>query len=355
MLLPVILASLLSVVGATPITHPRHEKKTPDYNNLTVAIVRDEPANWPVPVMNKDWTGKVFDLNATVAKGVNLIEEAANNGANLVVFPELWFPGYPKGMADNKTMAPWLENYIDNSLTKDSPQWSALVNAAIDNQVYVVPAFSHLENGALYLAQALISPDGSFVIRHKLRPSGGERGIWSDGTPDELKVFATPYGRWGILECWEHFHPAMTFNVQAQAETLHIASWPYTPDEADGSAAYWESLEVNLAAARLYAVNADAPLVFASVGNVRFLDNQGLDLAVVPASTPSTETPLVYHSFNTTGLAKTIPYATNGEQSWGVMREIVAGFPAYIPKILGDFVGRRTFPAAGLIAASKAA
>jgi predicted amidohydrolase len=47
-----------------------------------------------MPILNKNWTGVEFDLNATVAKGLKLIGEAADNGANLVVFPELWFPGY---------------------------------------------------------------------------------------------------------------------------------------------------------------------------------------------------------------------------------------------------------------------
>ena len=68
--------------------------RSPDYSNLTVAIVRAEPVNFPMPILNKNWTGVEFDLNATVAKGLKLIGEAADNGANLVVFPELWFPGY---------------------------------------------------------------------------------------------------------------------------------------------------------------------------------------------------------------------------------------------------------------------
>ena len=83
------LAALLSTAAAAPTA-----KSTADYNNLTVAIVRAEPANWPMPLMNKNWTDVHFDLNVTVGKGVELIEEAASNGANLVVFPELWFPGY---------------------------------------------------------------------------------------------------------------------------------------------------------------------------------------------------------------------------------------------------------------------
>lgn len=78
------------------VLNPRTNSSTvsaPDYNNLTVAIVRAAPANWPMPILNKNWTGVEFDLNATVAKGVTLIREAARNDANLIVFPELWFPG----------------------------------------------------------------------------------------------------------------------------------------------------------------------------------------------------------------------------------------------------------------------
>ena len=129
-------------------------------------------------------------------------------------------------MADNVTMKPWLSNYVENSLELNSTHWKALVKAAMEYQTYIAPAFSHRQNGNIYMGQALITPTGSFFVRHKLRPSGGERTIWSDGVTSDLQVIATPYGRWGILECWEHFHPAMTFNVRAQAETLHLASWP---------------------------------------------------------------------------------------------------------------------------------
>lgn len=277
---------------------------------------------------------------------------------------------YPKGMSDNVSIASHIENYVQNSLTLNSPQWNRLVSAAKTNGVYVVPGFSHREGNYIYMAQALISPEGeNLYLRHKLRPSGGERTIWSDGTLNELKVIATPYGRWGILECWEHFHPAMTFNVQAQAETLHIASFPCmlipfaafyidgkltipdTPDYGDPDAADWQSAEVNVAAARTYAVNAQAPLAFASVGNARFITSGGLDINVVDASESFDKTPLVYTSFNTTGLADTVPYTTNGEQSWGILQQINAGFPSYIPKVMGDFVTRNMVKISDLLQA----
>lgn len=36
-----------------------------------------------------------LDLEATVSKACRLIETAAENGANLIVFPEAFLPGYP--------------------------------------------------------------------------------------------------------------------------------------------------------------------------------------------------------------------------------------------------------------------
>ncbi|GKZ28957.1 hypothetical protein AbraIFM66950_002204 [Aspergillus brasiliensis] len=305
--------------------------------------------------MNKNWTDVAFDLNGSVEKGVGLIKQAAENGANLIVFPELWFPGYPKGIADNVSIANHLQSYYDNSLVEGSSQWNKLLSAAKENHIYVVPAFSHRQGDYIYMAQALISPAGeTILLRHKLRPSGGEREIWSDGTIEGLKVVATPYGRWGLLECWEHFHPAMTYNVQSQVENLHIASFPYMPDSGNSEAAYWESLDVNVAATRTYAVNTQAPVAMAAVGNVRFIDGFGIDLGVIEASVPLDKVPLVYNSFNTSGLASTVPYDTDGEQSWGILQQINAGFPSYIPEVMGSYVQRHMVSISALLAGSKA-
>lgn len=65
-----------------------------DPSNFTVAVVRAPPANVPYPPPSADWYGREYDLNRTVEMGVGYIHEAALKGANLVAFPELWFPGY---------------------------------------------------------------------------------------------------------------------------------------------------------------------------------------------------------------------------------------------------------------------
>lgn len=40
----------------------------------------------------------LFDKAACTDKAVRLIAECAHNGAELIVFPELFIPGYPYGM-----------------------------------------------------------------------------------------------------------------------------------------------------------------------------------------------------------------------------------------------------------------
>ena len=49
-----------------------------------VAVVQAEPV--------------MFDKKACLSKALSLLQKAAKGGANLVVFPELFIPGYPYGM-----------------------------------------------------------------------------------------------------------------------------------------------------------------------------------------------------------------------------------------------------------------
>ncbi|KAG9562598.1 aliphatic nitrilase-like protein, partial [Aureobasidium melanogenum] len=321
---------------------------TTDYSNLTVALVRAPPLGFPLPILNYNYTGMSFDLNGTIAKGVSLIEEAASNGANLIVFPELWFPGYPKN-SSGVWFQEHVAEYIDNSLEIGSPHWNTLLAAAKSNEIYLALGFSEKTNSSIYMGQAIISKYGEILHhRQKLRPSGGERDIFSDGSIDDIKAIDTPYGRWGILECWEHFHPSMTFTMQSQLENIHIAAAPYTPDLDDPDAQYWETLEVNSAAVRTYAVNSGAVTLWAGVGYSAVYSAHGLETAEAKAAVSFDEQPMLYDSINTTGFG-TATYDINGEQSWGVLQQIVDGWPYYIPKVIGTYVLKNTVLIADLL------
>ena len=67
-----------------------------------------------------------LDLDATVDKTIDLIMEAASEGAKLIAFPETFIPGYPWYIWLETPAAQigrgYIRRYFDNSLSYQSPQ-----------------------------------------------------------------------------------------------------------------------------------------------------------------------------------------------------------------------------------------
>lgn len=43
--------------------------------------------------MSHNWTDAVLNISKTVDAGIDLIHKASRDGASIITFPELWFPG----------------------------------------------------------------------------------------------------------------------------------------------------------------------------------------------------------------------------------------------------------------------
>jgi aliphatic nitrilase len=196
-----------------------------------------------------------LDLDAGVEKSIALIAEAAENGAQLIGFPETFLPGYPWFI--------WLDapawglqffpRYHDNSLVYGSPQAERLAAAARQHGITVVMGLSERQAGSLYIAQWIIGPDGATVAqRRKLKPTHVERTVFGEGDGSDLSVYDTPLGRLGGLCCWEHLQPLSKYAMYAQNEQVHVAAWPSFSLYA--GAAYALGPEVNTSASRIYAV-----------------------------------------------------------------------------------------------------
>lgn len=178
-----------------------------------------------------------LDAEATADKAVKLIEEAAQNGAKLIGFPEGFIPGYPWWiwLTDPISGSPLQQKLFENAVEIPGPIVKKLSAAARENRIYVCISVSEKEGGSLYLTQLWFNPAGDLIGKHrKMKPSGGERLIWGDGEASMMPVFDTEIGRLGGLQCWEHWIP---LNIQAmcsQNEQVHVASWPcFVPgDEA---------------------------------------------------------------------------------------------------------------------------
>ena len=195
-----------------------------------------------------------LDLDATLDKGIALIEEAAQNGARLIGFPETWIPGYPWWIWLDSPIGGlrFVQQYHENSLRKDSPQLQKLCDAARDNDLFVVMGASERAGGSLYISQFFIDADGTLLdVRRKLKPTHVERTVFGDGHGNNLRVFETDLGRVGGLCCWEHLQPLSKYAMYAQNEQVHIGAWPTFSLYRDK--AYSLGPELNMAVSSVYA------------------------------------------------------------------------------------------------------
>lgn len=130
----------------------------------------------------------------------------------------------------------------------------------------------------------------------------------------------------------------MTFAMQAQIENIHVAAFPYAPDAGVDPVAF-ESAEVSIAAARAYAVSSGAYVLMPSAGTAAIFGNGGSTLNYINATTAQ-DIPYITATINTTQFSNKT-YDTDGEQSWAALQQMIAEFPAYIPKLESTFFSKK--------------
>lgn len=169
---------------------------------------------------------------ATVQKAITLIREAAQNGANLVVFPESYIPGFPIW---NSVRAPtenhaFFKTMVEQSLYADGEEVQALRDAAREANVIVSVGFSEKSRAStacLYNSNLIIGNTGDVLVHHrKLMPTFYEKLTWSPGDGFGLRVAETPAGQIGTLICGENTNPLARYSLMAQREEIHVSSWP---------------------------------------------------------------------------------------------------------------------------------
>ena len=181
-----------------------------------------------------------MNLEHSLAKALNLIAGAATKGAQLVVFPESWLPGYPAWLDYCRDVTLWdyppvkrlYAALYENSVTIPGPVTEALAAAAREHQATVVIGVHErvLEgpgHGTLYNTMLTFGPTGLILNRHrKIMPTFSERLIWGQGDSHGLRSVETPAGRIGGLICWEHWMPLARQVLHNAGEDIHVAAWP---------------------------------------------------------------------------------------------------------------------------------
>jgi len=175
----------------------------------------------------------LLDRDATTEKASGLIMEAASNGANLIVFPETWIPGYPIWIGANSRFGypPAKKVYrrlYENAVDIPGPVTEYLGGVAKKAGAFVVMGVhERVPSGTMYNSIVFINSNGQLLGKHrKLVPTYTERLVWAHGDGSTLEVFDTKIGRLGGLICWEHWMPLARYTLYSQNEQVHASLWP---------------------------------------------------------------------------------------------------------------------------------
>ncbi|CBJ38030.1 putative aliphatic nitrilase (nitA) [Ralstonia solanacearum CMR15] len=194
-----------------------------------------------------------LDTDATVDKVCRLIQEAAENGARLVAFPEVFVAGYPywSWIMNPIEGSPWFEKLARSAIELPGPEIAKIAQAAARHRINVVIGVNERSRygiGTLYNTIVTIADDGRILGRHrKLVPTWAEKLTWAPGDASALRVHDTSIGPLGALACGENTNTLARFALLAQGELVHVASYislPVAPPDYDMA----EAIKVRAAA-----------------------------------------------------------------------------------------------------------
>ncbi|KAK4482729.1 hypothetical protein RD792_009896 [Penstemon davidsonii] len=172
-----------------------------------------------------------YDTPATLDKAERLLAEAASYGAQLVVFPEAFIGGYPRGSTFGVTIGNRtakgkedFRKYHASAIDVPGPEVDRLAALAGKYKVYLVMGVIERDGYTLYCTVLFFDSQGHYLGKHrKVMPTALERIIWGFGDGSTIPVFETPIGKIGAAICWENRMPLLRTAMYAKGVEIYCA------------------------------------------------------------------------------------------------------------------------------------
>jgi len=191
-----------------------------DRDKLTVGLAQIAPV----------W----LDREATLAKVVDWIGQAAAAGCGFVAFGEALVPGYPFWIEhtdgarfDSSLQKDTHAHYLDQAIQVEAGHLDGVCAAA---RLGIAVMLGTIERPAdrgghsVYCSRVHIGADGKVASVHrKLLPTYEERLSWAPGDGHGLQVHPVGPFTVGGLNCYENWMPLSRAALYAQGEDLHVA------------------------------------------------------------------------------------------------------------------------------------
>lgn len=172
---------------------------------LTVAAAQMEVA--PAPTAER------------LVRAEQLVADAASQGAQLVVLPEVFNTGYVYDESNYERAEP---------LDGMTAQWMRA--AAARHNVHLAGSLMLHEGGEIYNSLLLWAPDGRLWRYDKTYTWGWERAYFRPGRTGPV-VAETALGKIGLLICWDSAHRELWASYAGKIDLMLISSCP--PNASD--------------------------------------------------------------------------------------------------------------------------
>lgn len=186
---------------------------------VQVSVVQDSPV--------------FFNKQKTIDKINKITVEEASNGSRLIVFPESFLPGYPRGFTFGTKVGSRSQEgrdlyniYYENSIDIQSSDIQHLNEISKKTNAYMIVGVTekNATNGSLFCSMLYISPiAGLMGVHRKIKPTGQERVIWAEADGGSLIACRTQIGRLGGLICWENYMPLARMSMYQQGVEIYVA------------------------------------------------------------------------------------------------------------------------------------
>ncbi|KRE36433.1 nitrilase-related carbon-nitrogen hydrolase [Paenibacillus sp. Soil724D2] len=159
------------------------------------------------------------DLENNRRRMTDMLIEAAEQGAKLIVFPEMASSGYV--WEDRKEISPYVE-------TIPGPTTDAVLAVASKHQCYVVIGLPEVDpgTGAYYNSAVLVGPEGIVGSYRKTHLFAADPR-WAREGNDGVQVFETKIGRIALLICMDamYFEPSRIAALQRADIIAFPTNW----------------------------------------------------------------------------------------------------------------------------------
>jgi len=212
-------------------------------------------------------------------KFADLTRDAAKGGAKLIVFPEAFIGGYPKGnhfgapvgsrSAEGRDL---FRRYFEAAIDVPGPEAEEMARIAGEIGADIVVGVIERANvneggGTLYCTALVFSAEGHLTgKRRKLMPTAAERLIWGFGDGSTLSAFDGACGKIGAVICWENYMPMLRMAQYAQGVQYYCAP---TVDDRENWTSTMRTIALEgrtfVLSACQFMTRADAPQDFSAV------------------------------------------------------------------------------------------